>query len=195
MLMKKPSFTKSIVALLLFLFPCYLFSQTYFNTSTGVPVDGTGHAGPTATIAPPASMLANDLAIVYVEYRGAGATITMSVSGGQTWNNPVANYSPGAFNQTVSIFWCTYNGNNWPANPVVSVGGGNTNGLTAVMYVFRPSNSNNVWGVNVNPVNTSSAAATNSIAGITPTASNTLTMAFWAVGATNTWTSLSPGAT
>ena len=49
--------------------------------------------------------------------------------------------------QSTAIFWCTPNGICW--KPSVTVGVGNTNGLTAVMYVYRPSNSNSKWGINV----------------------------------------------
>ena len=68
--------------------------------------------------------------------------------------------------------------------------GAGTNGLSAVMYVFRPSNSNSLWGVNVGPTNSNSATNPYSITGVTTTASNTVTMAFWSSGAANTWGTL-----
>jgi glucose/arabinose dehydrogenase len=187
--MKKPSFTKSLIALLLFFSPCYLFSQTFFAVSAN-PTDGNAHAGPNTTVTPPANMAANDLAIVYAQYRGNAATISMNAGDGQSWNNAVVNYSPAGSNQTVSVFWCTFNGS-WSANPIVTIGSG-TNGFTAVMYVFRPGKSNSTWGVDASPANSTSAAMTgNSITAAANTASNTVTMAFWSVGATNTWGSLS----
>ena len=117
----------------------------------------------------------------------------MSATGGQSWSTAVGTYSPAGANQTIAIFWCTFNGT-WSGNPSVTVGAGNTLGLSAIMYVFVPNNSSSLWGVNINPTNsTSNVMTTNQITGVTTTASNTVTMAFWSVGATNTWNTLTAG--
>ncbi len=178
--MKKP-----LLSLLLILISRLLLAQTYFGVAS-VPADNSTHAGPTAAITPPVSMVTGDLVIIYAEYRANAGTFAMSATGSQTWT-AVTPY--GGTNQNTAIFWCRYNGT-WGANPSVTVGAGNTLGLSAIMYVFRPSNSNNLWGVNVTPSNSNSNLTTNSITGVTTTASNTVTMAFWGVGATNTWGTL-----
>src|SRR5689334_18225549 len=108
--MKKPSSTKSLVALLLFFCPYYLFAQSFFGVSSVPATDPGTNGGASATLAPPAGMAANYLVVVYAEYRANGATITMSTSGGQTWNTAVNNNSPAGTNQTESVFWCNFNG-------------------------------------------------------------------------------------
>jgi len=168
----------------LFFLPNLSYSQTFFGVSSN-PADNAAKAGPTTTVTPPAAMIANDLVIIYAEYRGTGVAISIGTTGGQTWNTATTNNGS---NQTFTIFWCTFNGV-WAANPTVTVGAG-ANGLTGVMYVFRPSVSNSAWGVNVAPTNSSSAANPNTITGITTTAPNTVSMAFWGSAATNTWGTL-----
>jgi hypothetical protein len=177
-----------------FLFPILLFflfsykfstGQTLFGTAS-TPADGGTQAGPTAVVTPPGSMLNHDLVIIYAEYRGA-VIPSMLQAGGQTWNTATT-YSPGV-NQSIAVFWCTFNGT-WGANPSVTVGAGNTSGLTAAMYVFRPSNSNNVWGVNALGTNSNSGTNPNSISALSPTMPNSVSMAYWASAATNTWGTL-----
>src|SRR5688572_5146428 len=179
--MKKPSFTKSLLAaLLIFVFPSCLFSQTFLGVSSA-PADNGAQAGPTVAVTPPGTMLAGDLVIVYAQYRATGATISISANGGQAWTTATT-YSPAGLNQTIAIFWCRYNGT-WGTNPSVTVGAG-VNGLSAMMYVFRPSNSNSLWGVHISPANSNSGTNPNSITGVTTTASNTVTTAFWSAAAT-----------
>jgi len=163
----------------------FSFAQPTFFGASSTPADNGAQAGPTVAVTPPAGMLANDLVVIYAEYRGNVAPM-MSVGGGQTWNTSV-NYSPVA-TQDITVFWCTFNGT-WLANPSVTAGAG-ANGLTVVMYVFRPSNSNSKWGVNVIPVTSSSAINPSSVTGVTTTLPNTVTMAFWGTPAVNTWGSL-----
>jgi hypothetical protein len=138
--MKKP-----ILSLLLIITSHILFAQTFFGVTSAPAADPGAQAGPTVSVPHPNLMLTGDLVVLYVQYRLQSAAITMPANGGQTWTNAVNNYSPGAFNQTVSIYWCRYNGT-WAGNPSVSIGAG-TNSLTAVMYVFRPSNSNSLVNV------------------------------------------------
>src|SRR5438552_8333996 len=160
---------------------------TFFGSSSN-PADNGAQAGPTTVVTPPASMVTNDLAIIYAEYRGVtGPTLSISTTGGQTWNTATT-YSPGA-NQIIAVFWCTFNGA-WGANPAVTISGGGVNGLTAVMYVFRPSNSNSSWGLNIVGGNTNANATVQTITGVTTTMPNTVTMGFWSVAATNTWGTL-----
>src|SRR5438552_10760256 len=137
-----------LIAFLTFIFlsKFSLAQPTFFGSSSN-PADNGAQAGPTAVVTPPASMVTNDLAIIYAEYRGVtGPTLSISTTGGQTWNTATT-YSTGA-NQIIAVFWCTFNGA-WGANPSVTISGGGTNGLTAVSYSFRLSNSNSSCGVTV----------------------------------------------
>lgn len=178
---------KSLLVLFFLLLPGLLFSQTFFGIS-GNPVDNNPHAGPTVTITPPASMVTNDLVVLYAEYRATGATITISNAGGQTWNTAT---TISGSNQSIAVFWCTFNGT-WTTDPIITAGAGNTNGLTGIMYVFRPNQSSSSWEVNVGATNSASTATTgNQINSINTTSPRTVTMAFWSSAATNTWTNLS----
>lgn len=184
---KATALRNNLICLLFVLFPCYLFSQTFFGIS-GNPVDNSTHAGPDVTITAPASMVANDLVIIYAEYRATGATITISNAGGQTWNSAT---TISGSNQSIVVFWCTFNGT-WTTDPIITAGAGNTNGLTGIMYVFRPNQSSSSWAINVVATNSTSAATTgNQINSINTTSPRTVTMAFWSSAATNTWTNLS----
>ncbi|MEP7377572.1 MAG: T9SS type A sorting domain-containing protein [Chitinophagaceae bacterium] len=168
------------------LLPLSSFSQAFFGVAR-TPADNAGQAGPTVAVAPPGAMLAGDLVVIYGEYRGTGVTVSMSATGGQTWTTETA--PAGSSNQTFGIFWCRYNGT-WAANPSVTVGAGG-NGLSAIMYVYRPSVSTNSWGIHIAAVNTTTASlAPIPITGLTTTVPNTVTMAFWGSPAANTWGTL-----
>ena len=57
-----------------------------FGTSS-LPTTDTGtNTGPQCTIAPPASMVAGDVALVFLSNRLTGVTFANIVTGGQTWN-------------------------------------------------------------------------------------------------------------
>ena len=179
--MKKP-----LLSLLLVITSHLLFAQTFVGLSSA-PADNAAQAGPNSpALTPPVGMQAGDLVIIYGQYRATGATFSMNQAGGQTWNTIAAN---NASNQTTAIFWCTFNGT-WGANPSIKVASG-TNGLTAVMYVFRSTASGFSWRVNINLATGSTTGANpNTITGVTTTASNTVTMAFWSSAFTNTWGTL-----
>ena len=160
------------------------YSQTFFGVSSN-PADNGSLSTNTVTITPPASMQAGDLVVIYAHYRNTGATLTVSTTGGQSWTTENSN-SGGT--QTTRIFWCEFNGT-WGANPVIS-GGGSSLPLSAIMYVYRPSNSANAWGVHVAQSNSSVTNTAVSITGLTTTVPNTVTMAFWGSPASNTWGTL-----
>jgi hypothetical protein len=176
--------------LLLFVLLCtatqYTSAQTFFGTASSVP-DGGSALGTTATIAPPASMQAGDLVIVYLHYRTTGGAITVSTQGGQTWNVGTAN--DGGTVQRYAIAWCRFNGT-WSVNPIFTGANSGSVALTAVMYVFRPTNPNNSWAVHVAQANSNGNAATNQIGSVTTTFPNTVTMGFWSHAGTNTWSGL-----
>src|SRR5450432_487060 len=167
-----------------FLIPVFSYSQTFFGVASN-PADNAAKTGPTTAVTPPGSMLAGDLVIIYAQYRAAATTISISVTGGQTWSTAANN---NGVNQSYYVFWCQYNGT-WAANPSVTVGAG-ASGLTAVMYVYRPNNSSSTWGLNIGPTYSSATATAQSITGITTTAPNTVTMGFWASATATTWTTL-----
>lgn len=165
-----------------------LSAQTFFGMSSA-PVDNGAQAGNVAVaIVPPALMQAGDLVIIYAHYRNTSGTFSVSTTGGQTWNTGATN--TGA-NQRYFIAWCRFNGT-WGSNPAVTISGGvNTIPLTAVMYVYRPTNPSRGWVVNVAQTNTTNnTAALQTITGVTTTASNTVTMAFWSSNAAHTWGTL-----
>jgi trimeric autotransporter adhesin len=165
-----------------------LSAQTFVGVSS-TPADNLAQPGPTVAVTPPAGMAAGDLVIIYAHYRSATVTLSMSITGGQTWVNETTDQGS---SETFNVFWCRFNGT-WGANPSVTAGAGNTNALTVVMYVFRPTSAANLWGVHVAATNSSSSALTNSITGYTTSVPKTVTMAFWCNTSTTaaTWTGLS----
>ncbi len=173
-------------AFLAFIFlPKFSFAQTFYGVSAN-PADGGSLLTATITITPPASMLDGDLVVIYAQYRGTGITLTVSTTGGQSWTTENANNGG---TQNTRIFWCRFNGT-WAANPVVSGGNGSTP-FSAIMYVYRPTNSSDSWGIHVAQSNSSVTSTTVSISGLTTTVPNTVTMAFWGSPASNTWGTLS----
>jgi len=70
--MKKPSITKSLIALLFFFSPYLLFSQTFISASS-TPADGiaTTNPGPTVTITSPGGAQVGDLIVIFAQYKGA----------------------------------------------------------------------------------------------------------------------------
>lgn len=160
------------------------YSQTFFGMSSS-PTDNNIGNGPTATVTPPASMLAGDLVIVYGQCRNTTATLAIAAGTGQTWNSG-AMYQPRS-SQTIFISWCRFNGT-WSGGGNVSVTGGTlATAITAVMYVYRPTVATNTWGVNIAQANANGNGLNQSIAGTTTTLPNTVTMAFWSNAALNTW--------
>jgi trimeric autotransporter adhesin len=188
----KPHFNhiRLLLAVVFLIITSGVYSQTFFGIASA-PNDNLAQAGTTVTITtPPASMLAGDLVIIYAHYRGTGGGVSMSISNaaGQTWNTLATNSGS---TQTYFVTWCRFNGT-WPLGigPTISNGAG-TNALSATMYVYRPSNASNQWGVNINPVySNSSNMAGNSINSVSTTMTKTVTMAFWGNAARNTWNNL-----
>lgn len=152
---------------------------------TSNPADNGTNSSTTTTIAPPASMLANDLAIIVAQQRNTGGVISVSTTGGQTWN---ALATLGASSVTAKVFWCNFNGT-WDASPIVTTNGGLAE--TMVMIVFRPSVSTKTWAVNQAQVELLDSTDPYNIVGQTTTGSaNTVTLAGWLVAAAETFGSL-----
>lgn len=166
----------------IFLFsPLFSFSQTFFGVASN-PADNGSVTGPTATVTPPGAMVAGDLVVMYAHYRANTATFTMTTTGGQSWTQETT--SNGNL-QSTTVFWCRYDGT-WAANPTVSVGAG-TAGLSAIMYVYRPTNAANSWGIHSGALNATVNNVNVTVAGFTTLVPNTVTMAFWGTPNDNTW--------
>lgn len=157
-------------------------AQTFFGLSSSSN-DNTSQAGPSVTVAPPASMQAGDLVVVYVQYRGTGVTITNSNNGGQTWNTGSTTNS--GTNHSLAVLWCRFNGT-WSASPSFTVTTG-TGAMTAVMYVYRPNNSLSLWGVHVNQNNQVLNNANQTVNSYNTTVPRTVSMAFVGNSSSNTW--------
>lgn len=176
---------KLLFSLFLIAFSCPLFSQSFFGVSSN-PGDNVSAIGATSTITPPANMQSGDLVVIHAQYRTAAATLSVSTTGGQTWTSETANSGS---TQTARIFWSTFNGT-WAANPVISGGNGSTP-LTAVMYVFRPSAAGARWTVHNTLTNSNQTNAAAAITGFNTTADKTVSMAFWSIASSVTWSTLS----
>lgn len=184
--MKPSLIRRTLLFFFVFTASIQINAQTFFGVSAN-PADNGSVTTNTITVTPPGSMVAGDLVIIYAHYDdNATLTITNPNSGGQTWNTEEA-INNGT--QSFAIFWCEYNGT-WSANPTVSGGSGGTDPLTAVMYVFRPSNASNAWGIHIGATNTTDNTSAYAINGVTTTVPNTVTMAFWGCSDDNTWGTL-----
>ncbi|TDO25494.1 hypothetical protein [Sediminibacterium goheungense] len=161
---------------------------TYFNSSSN-PADNAALASATVTVTPPGSMLQGDLVILVGQRRASNITLTISATGGQTWNAlPVLT---GTTNVSPRIFWCRFNGT-WTANPSVAMTAASAN--TVVMHVFRPPGRNYSWAVDVAQATTAHAsAATITRTGVTTTNGSTVTLAAWFTADVNQWGTPSAG--
>ena len=161
-----------------------LFAQAIRNAASN-PTDNlvAGKAGPITAVTPPLGMQAGDLVVMYGQYQAAGASMSISQTGGQAWDT-ATKYSPAGSNQTIAVYWCTYNGSWVGPDPSVTIGAG-TNALSNIMYVFSPSAANKKWAIHNAPTNSTSTGATNTITGLATTVPNTVTVGFWSTSATN----------
>jgi len=156
---------------------------TFFG-ATSVPTDNGTNATTTITLTPPTSMLSGDLAVVYLQQRGT-ATFSVGVDGGQTWTSIGRNV--GTANVAMETYYTTFNGT-WAANPRFDFSAG-TN-TTAVMLVFRPTISTNIWETEQIATTNAAAAATITVTGITPANGDNVTIASWMTADDNTWGTL-----
>lgn len=157
-----------------------LFGQTV------VPLDGAAatNATTTITLTPPASMLAGDLVVVYLQQRGT-ATFSVGVTGGQTWTS--IGRDAGTSNVAMETYWARFNGT-WAANPRFDFSAGTC--TSAVMLVFRPDVATNDWATQLIQTVNAAAAATITVTGTTPTQPDNVTVASWMTADDNTWGNL-----
>jgi hypothetical protein len=158
---------------------------TFFG-AVSVPVDGAtaANATTTITITPPASMLAGDLVVVYLQQRGT-ATFSVGVNGGQSWNS--IGRAAVTANIALETFWTKYNGT-WDANPRFDFSAATC--TSAIMLVFRPDNPSRHWLTEQVVTTAAAAAATITVTGVTPINGNNVTIASWMTADDNTWGTL-----
>jgi hypothetical protein len=171
-------------------FTSFLMAIAYFGSASTPADNGTNTANPTA-VTPPGGMQAGDLVLMIAQARASTGTLAISNAGGQSWTSETQQ------NQTncrIRLFWCRFNGT-WSANPSVSFG--SIINHIVVMHVFRPSNTSNVWQVDVAQVsgnfNALPVPRTVTIPGITTITDGALVFAAWASRDDNTWGSLTGG--
>jgi len=173
-----------------------------FHGVSSVPVDG-----PTSSltepqtdlaITPPSSMLAGDLVVVclYNENGSAGDGLQINGTGGQTWTSDTTSgsYSYSGTAAGHRLYWCTFNGT-WSADPTFDFPAkSGTRGCGMQMLVFRPDSTSKVWAIDTAPswagFSAPSTPFTVTITGLTPTNSDTVTLARWCSDDDNTWASL-----
>lgn len=178
---------KSLMALCSFtFFPFFLFAQIeYFNSSSN-PADNGSLNISVPAVTPPADMEDGDLVLLIGQRRTSGVSFTISETGGQDWNELPA--LTGTGNVSARIFWCRYNGN-WVADPSINMAG--TGGNTILMHVFRPPSRGYAWKIDVDQLQTgSAAAATITRTGVTTQNANTVTLASWFTADDNSWGNL-----
>lgn len=160
-------------------------AQTFFGVSSN-PADNGSYNNNTVTVTQPPGMSAGQLVILYAHYKGNNTlSISNTAATGQTWSTAASTSNT---SQSTAIFWCEFNGT-WGASPIIS-GGGSSEALTGVMYVFNPSNASKIWGIHIATTNGSDGTSPFTISGLTTTVPNTVTMAFWGSQDDNTWGNL-----
>lgn len=166
---------------------------TFFGATAAPATDGGTNAGPSVTIAPPASMTAGMLAIVVVEIKQTtiGWTeLDVTTTGGQLWHE-LNNDSCSRTSLSCRLYATVFNGT-WAANPVFT--GPVTTAVSAEMMVFTESNATLHFDLDVMPVFTSfAAAATITAPSITTLTNGAVAVCVWMSVDDNTWSSLTAG--
>lgn len=167
----------------------------HFGKASSV-ADGGSSAAAVQTITPVPDMLAGDLCIVTCTARNDdNAPITISNTGGQTWNTSFTYSEAGGDGQASRMFWCQFNGT-WSANPTFTFTlGSATSPKTAVMNVFRSGSPVfDHWTFEANgPINSDSSSPI-TINSITTTHPATITLANWYVSNVSVYTSFTGAA-
>jgi hypothetical protein len=130
-------------------------------------------------------MQAGDLVVVEAAEANFVKTLTLSATGGQTWNTEANQTGNGC---AMRLFWCVFNGT-WSADP--SFATTSPTGLSAVMHVFRGDLAN--WeqdqAFDLDAVTGSPTVVTR--AGVTTSVDNCVALAGWGNTGVRTWGSLS----
>ena len=160
---------------------------TYFN-STSFPADNSSGNNANPTLTPPASMQEGDL-VVIVDYNrtNVGGKGIFNL-GGQIWHS----FTKHTATLSLKMYWCRFNGT-WSG----TLSSRSTTATThsAVLHVFRPTNTSKLWEVDTpftsSTFDAGSSPFTKTISGVTTTGSSTVTIAGWVSQDDNTWGSLS----
>jgi hypothetical protein len=170
-------------------------SINYFGSASTPADNGSNTTNPTV-VTPPVNMQAGDLVLMMAVSRSRSwftDTLAISSTGSQTWT--VEPQEDRQDRCKIRLFWCRFNGA-WIANPSVSFSYvGSTTSHSVVMHVFRPSNTNSVWQVDVAQVSNTFPAPpppnhTVTIPGITTITDGALVFAGWASADDNRWGNL-----
>jgi hypothetical protein len=166
-----------------------------FLGSASNPADNSSQAGPGPnSLTPVASMAAEDVALVWLTQRVAGADTTFNVNnkGGQFWHELITFSTT---NLSMALVACRFNGT-WSANPTFENTGGSATPLTVKMDVFRPSAGKRL-DIDVWPLAAAFAAGstpfTKNITGITTLTAGAVAVAAWASVDANTYGTLTSG--
>lgn len=159
-------------------------SISFFGSASNPADNGAANEPTTLAITVPANMKAGDLVVMYGIHRLAADTITLSATGGQTWNDT------GNINGTgcsIHAWWCQFNGT-WGANPSLAFASeSGTIPVSAIMVVFR-SDVNVRWSVDTAIAGgTEASASPVVITGITPKYKENVSIAIWLVTNISTW--------
>lgn len=178
---------KSLALLFLFVFlSTFLSAQIEYFNSISSPADNGSLNISIPVLTPPAGMEDGDLVLLIGQRRASNVSFTISETGGQDWNELPELIGTG--NVSARIFWCRYNGN-WVADPSINMAG--TGGNTIIMHVFRPPSRGYAWKLDVDQLQTgSAAAATITRTGVTTQNANTVTLASWFTADDNRWGNL-----
>ena len=95
-------------------------------------------------------MRAGDLVYVYSQCGSSSPrTLTITVTGGQTWNTSELRNGDTLGLPFIWISWCTFNGT-WSANPAFVISGTAVSKLRS-MHVFRAPKAGAVWAIDQGP--------------------------------------------
>jgi hypothetical protein len=180
--------TQLIKALILGLAICLnLVGAITYHNSASLPTDPGTNTGATPAVTPPASMSTADLVVFCAFTRdSSGVSMAISESSGQSWNALTLIQNTNISHQ---CFWARYNGT-WGSDPSIAVTGGSSP-YSAVMHVFRPSDTGKVWSVDVAEVEADFTATTTiTVTGQTTISASTVTIATWVVPDDVIWINL-----
>lgn len=128
--------------------PCWVefsqdirFKHPFYVRSSAIPADSASatNATSTITLTPPTNMRQGDLVVAFMQSRNS-ATMTVGVTGGQTWNSLTA-LNDGS-NINTQCFWCVFNGT-WSASPRFD--STSSTCTSAHMSAFRGRTINENW--------------------------------------------------
>lgn len=133
--------------------------------------------GNVGTLVPPTGMRQGDLVYVYSTVSsGSFRSLTISPTGGQTWNTTKIRDGSVSGSRSLWISWAIFNGT-WSANPAFAISG-TTVSKGYIMHVSRAPKQNAVWAVDQGPTtsNVTSVSTTYTAPGLTNTQPKTVTI-------------------